>query len=236
MDKLGPMCRTVEDCAAVFAALHGPDGRDATIRDAPFNWDAGRDLRSLRIGYYQSAFAATENHATKVFDDAALGVLREKLRVSLIPIETPAQLPVNPLRIILSAEAAAAFDGFTRGTDDDRLENSSWPASFRQARFIPAVEYLQANRIRTLLMQEMDKVMQRVDVFITPSFGGNVLLLTNLTGHPAVVLPNGFNEDGTPVSISFIGKLFGEAELLAVAKAYQDATGFHLRTPPLFSV
>ncbi|HEY0304150.1 MAG TPA: amidase [Longimicrobiales bacterium] len=236
MDKLGPMCRTVEDCAAVFAAIHGPDGRDPTIRDLPFNWDANQSLGSLRIGYYKSAFDATENHATKAFDDAALEVLRTRLRVSPIPIETPTKYPLNALRIILNAEAAAAFDALTRGPDDDKMENSSWPASFRQSRFIPAVEYLQANRIRTLIMAEMDKVMQQVDVFITPSFGGNVLLLTNLTGHPAVVLPNGFNEDGTPVSISFIGKLYGEAEVLRVAKAYQDATDFHLKRPPLFGV
>lgn len=234
MDKLGPMCRTVEDCAAVFAAIHGPDAMDATIRDVPFNWNANRNIRTLRIGYYKSAFDATENHPTKAFDDAALDIMRTKLRVELIPIETPSRYPTSPLRIILAAEAAAAFDDLTRGTNDNLIENSSWPDYFRQSRFIPAVEYLQANRIRTLIMQEMDKVMQQIDVFITPSYGGNVLLLTNLTGHPAVVLPNGFNDDGTPVSISFVGKLFGEAEVLAVAKAYQDATGFHLKRPPLF--
>jgi Asp-tRNA(Asn)/Glu-tRNA(Gln) amidotransferase A subunit family amidase len=116
------------------------------------------------------------------------------------------------------------------------MENSSWPTSFRQSRFIPAVEYIQANRVRTLLMQEMHRAMRDVDVFVTPSYGGNVLLLTNLTGHPAVVVPSGFNDEGTPVSISFVGKLFGEAELLSVAKAYQDATGFQLRRPPLFDV
>jgi Asp-tRNA(Asn)/Glu-tRNA(Gln) amidotransferase A subunit family amidase len=235
MDKLGPMCRSVEDCAAVFAAIHGPDGQDPTIKDVPFNWDALRNIKQLRIGYYKSAFDETENHATKAFDDAALDVMRSKLGISLIPIETPTKYPLNALRVILNAESAAAFDDLTRGTGDDLMENSSWPNSFRQARFIPAVEYLQANRIRTLVMEEMDKVMQQIDVFITPSFGGNVLLLTNLTGHPAVVMPNGFNADGTPVSISFVGKLFGEADLLAVAKAYQDATGFHLKRPPLFS-
>jgi Asp-tRNA(Asn)/Glu-tRNA(Gln) amidotransferase A subunit family amidase len=235
MDKLGPMCRSVEDCAAVFAAIQGPDAQDPTIKDLPFNWDALRNIKQLRIGYYKSAFDATENHPTKAFDDAALDVMRSRLGVSLIPIETPTKYPLNALRVILNAESAAAFDDLTRGTGDDLMENSSWPNSFRQARFIPAVEYLQANRIRTLVMEEMDKVMQQVDVFITPSFGGNVLLLTNLTGHPAVVMPNGFNADGTPVSISFVGRLFGEADLLAVSKVYQDATGFHLKHPPLFS-
>ena len=236
MDKLGPMARCVEDCAAVFAAIIGPDGKDRTTRDLPFNWDARRDLRKLRIGYYKSAFDATENHPTKAFDDAALDVMRSKLGVNLVPFETPSKLPVSSLRFILSAEAAAAFDELTRSERDNLLTNSSWPDSFRQARFIPAVEYIQANRVRTLLMEEMANAMRDVDVFITPSFGGNVLLLTNLTGHPAVVVPNGFNSDGTPVSISFVGKLYGEAETLAVAKAYQDATGFHLKRPPQFDV
>ena len=115
-------------------------------------------------------------------------------------------------------------------------ERSSWPEIFRVARFIPAVEYIQANRIRSMVMAAMDEAMRGVDVFVTPSFGGNVLLTTNLTGHPAVVLPSGFASDGTPVSISFIGNLWGEAETLAVAKAYQDATDHHLRVPPLFEV
>ncbi|MGQ0813740.1 MAG: amidase [Gemmatimonadota bacterium] len=234
MDKLGPMCRYVEDCAAVFAAIVGPDRKDATVRDLPFNWDAQLDIRKLRIGYYKTAFDATENHPTKAFDEAALEVMRTKLGLNLIPFETPAKLPVGALRIILNAEAAAAFDDLTRSNRDELLENSSWPNSFRQSRFIPAVEYIQANRIRTLLMEEMARAMNDVDVFITPSFGGNVLLLTNLTGHPAVIVPNGFNQDGTPVSISFVGRLFGEAELLAVAKAYQDATDFHLKHPPQF--
>src|SRR5688500_7754305 len=127
MDKLGPMCRSVEDCAAVFAAVHGPDGKDPTIKDLPFNWDAGQNIKKLRIGYYKSAFDATENHPTKAFDDAALDVMRSKLGVSLIPIETPAKYPLNALRIVLNAESAAAFDELTRGKDDDLLENSSWP-------------------------------------------------------------------------------------------------------------
>jgi Asp-tRNA(Asn)/Glu-tRNA(Gln) amidotransferase A subunit family amidase len=236
MDKLGPMCRNVEDCAAVFAALLGPDGKDPTVRDLPFNWDAQLDVRKLRIGYYKSAFEATENHPTKVFDEQVLDVLQTRLRLKLVPFETPSALPVSALNFILTAEAAAAFDLLTRSGRDDLMENSSWPTSFRQSRFIPAVEYIQANRVRTLLMQEMHRAMRDVDVFVTPSYGGNVLLLTNLTGHPAVVVPSGFNDEGTPVSISFVGKLFGEAELLSVAKAYQDATGFQLRRPPLFDV
>ena len=151
------------------------------------------------------------------------------------------QLPLNALRLILNAESAAAFDDLTRSGKDELMEQtSSWPASFRQARFIPAVEYLQANRVRTLVMEQMAETMKQVDVFITPTSLGNVLLLTNLTGHPAVVLPAGFLETGpragTPVSISFIGQLYGEAELLRVAKLWQDATDYHLRQPPGFAV
>jgi len=238
MDKIGPMCRSAEDCALVFSAIHGADGRDPTARDVPFIWDATRPLESIRVGYYRSAFDQPETEdarARKVFDDATLEVLRAQ-GIQLIPIETPSSYPLNAIRAaILSAEAAAAFEELTRSGRVNELERSSWPNSFRQARLIPAVEYVNANRIRTLVMQAMHEVMQSVDVFVAPTSGNNVLVLTNLTGHPAVCLPNGFTGEGTPVSISFIGRLWGEAELLRVAKAYQDATDFHTRRPPLFA-
>jgi Asp-tRNA(Asn)/Glu-tRNA(Gln) amidotransferase A subunit family amidase len=147
-------------------------------------------------------------------------------------------LPINAMSFILSAEAAAAFDDLTRSDRDDTLVRqiqNAWPNVFRQSRFIPAVEYIKANRVRTLAMEAMAEIMADIDVYVAPSFGGSNLLLTNLTGHPCVVLPNGFREDGTPTSISFMGRLFGEAETLAVAKAYQDTTEFHLRRPELQS-
>jgi Asp-tRNA(Asn)/Glu-tRNA(Gln) amidotransferase A subunit family amidase/Asp-tRNA(Asn)/Glu-tRNA(Gln) amidotransferase C subunit len=238
MDKVGPMCRSAEDCALVFDAIHGGDGRDATARSLPFVWDATRTLGSLRIGWFRSAFEQAESEADrrrKPFDDATLDVLR-RLGAELVPVELPADLPLNAMRAaILSAEAGAAFDGLTRSGRVNEIERSSWPNAFRQARFIPAVEYINANRLRTLAMQAMAEAMAGLDVLVTPSFGGNVLLLTNLTGHPAVCLPNGFTDEGTPVSISFIGRLFGEADLLAAAKAYQDATDFHGRRPPGFA-
>lgn len=234
MDKIGPMCRTVEDCALVHDAIRGTDGFDLTVRDVPFEWDASRDPRKLRVGYYRSAFEA--DHNTKAFDDAALDVLR-RIGFDLVPFETPSDYPLNSLRsAILVAEAAAAFDDLTRSNRDDLMERSSWPNSFRTARLIPAVEYINANRVRTLVMQAMHDAMKDVDVVVTPSYGGNILLLTNLTGHPAVVLPNGFTEENTPVSLSFIGRLFGEGDALLVAKAYQDATSFHTQYPPLFRV
>ncbi|MGH7576320.1 MAG: amidase, partial [Longimicrobiales bacterium] len=239
MDKIGPICRSVEDCALVFDAIRGPDGHDPTLRDVPFNWAATVRPADLRIGYYSSAFDSQESdrdRERKPFDDATLDVLRS-LGANLIPIETPAQYPLGALRsAILSVEAAAAFDELTRSGRDQLMERSSWPNTFREARLVPAVEYIQAMRVRTLVMQAMHEVMRDIDVLVAPSFAGNALLLTNLTGHPCVVLPNGFRPDGTPVSISFIGKLYGEAEALALAKAYQDATEFHTRVPPRFAV
>jgi Asp-tRNA(Asn)/Glu-tRNA(Gln) amidotransferase A subunit family amidase len=232
MDKLGPICRTVEDCALVLDAIHGTDGKDPTARSFPFDWNAELSPTSLRVGYYRSAFEA--EHDWYDFDMQALSALRS-LGVDPIPVELPDQIPVGALRFLLGVEAAAAFDELTRNNRDDllvRQDERAWPTSFRRSRLVPAVEYVQANRARTMLMEAMDSVMDGIDVFITPSYGGSVLLTTNLTGHPAVTLPHGFRDDGTPVSISFIGKLFGEAELLAVAKAYQDATECHLRHPP----
>ena len=242
MDKIGPMCRSVEDCALVFEAIRGPDGRDPTVRlDLPFNWDPAKGIGGVRVGFFKSAFEATDREGRlNEHDQQALLTLR-RIVPDLRPVETPAELPVNALGVILNAESAAAFDELTRSNRDALMEEtSSWPNSFRQARFIPAVEYINANRIRTLLMQQMAETMKQVDVFITPSYGGNSLALTNLTGHPSITLPAGFAKDGqragTPVSITFIGNLYREAELLAVARAWQDATDYHLQQPPQFRV
>jgi len=232
MDKIGPICRSVEDCALVFDVIYGPDGKDLTVVDLPFNWNPSLRLEDVRIGYLKKIFE--EDYDSKKNDEAVLKALRS-LGVGLIPIELP-QLPVNPLSFILNAEAAAAFDELTRSGRDSllvRQQKRAWPNVFRQARLIPAVEYIQANRIRTLLMQAMAEKMKDIDVYVAPSYGGNNLLLTNLTGHPAVVVPNGFDEKDSPTSISFIGDLFEEAKVLRVAKAFQDATGFHLKHPKM---
>ncbi len=237
MDKVGPICRTVEDCALVFDAIYGPDGKDLTVVDLPFNWDPGLNFKKLRVGYFKSAFEADrKNNQAKANDATVLDTLRS-LDLDLIPIELP-DYPIGAMHFILNAEAAAAFEVLTRTNQDDLLVRqikNAWPNVFRQARMIPAVEYIQANRLRTIVMQAMAKLVSKIDVFVTPSYGGNVLLLTNLTGHPAVVVPNGFTEEGTPTSISFIGNLYGEAEALLIAKAYQDATDFHLKHPVLDS-
>jgi Asp-tRNA(Asn)/Glu-tRNA(Gln) amidotransferase A subunit family amidase len=243
MDKLGPICRSVEDCALVLDAIYGPDGQDNTVIPASYRWDASLSPRKLRIGYVKSAFdtpladpadAKRTLHATKPFDDAALGVF-SRLGISLIPVTLP-DLQYDAMRIILTAEAAAAFDELTRSDRDKELVQQGkgdWPNTFRTARFIPAADYVNANRLRSVAIQKWDELMRTVDVIVTPTNAANLsqLVATNLTGHPAVILPNGFRPDGTPVSLTFLGGLFEEAKVLAVAKAYQDATGFHLRHP-----
>ena len=234
MDKVGPITRSVEDAAIVFNAIYGPDGHDQSLVDLPFNYKQQADLGNLRIGYLKSAF--DRDYYNHEHDSATLAVLRE-LGAELIPMELP-DYPAGELSFILSAEGAAAFDQLTlTGKDDNmvRQVRNAWPNVFRAARFIPAVEYIQANRAREVLIQKMDSVMQNVDVYLSPAFGGSNLVLTNLTGHPSVVLPNGFNDNGEPTSITFMGGLFDEATLLAVAKKYQQATGFHKQHPELFS-
>jgi Asp-tRNA(Asn)/Glu-tRNA(Gln) amidotransferase A subunit family amidase len=213
----------VEDCALVFASIHGADGLDFAAADRPFDWPLRRDLRALRVGYVENK--------TAVKDRPELAVLRD-LGVQLVPIKLPDKYPVQALNLILDAEAGTAFDDLTRRGVTEGL--NSWPQTFRKAQFIPAVEYLRANRIRTLLMRAMDEALASVDLYVA----GGDLLLTNLTGHPTVVLPNGFRNAGgieTPTALTFTGKLYGETELLAVAQAYQDATGHHLRRPPVQS-
>lgn len=232
MDKIGPICRTVEDCAMVFNAVYGPDGKDLTIADLPFNWRPNIKIEKLRIGYLKNAFE--QEYKNRENDLAVLDIFRS-MGIELIPVSLP-EFEIDALDFLLTAEAAAVFDELTRSGEDDSLvrqNRGAWPNSFRQARFIPAVAYIQANRARTVFMQKMMELLKKVDVYISPSFRGGNLLATNLTGHPTVVVPNGFNEKGSPTSISFNGDLYQEAEVLAVAKAYQDATDFHLQHPDL---
>ena len=284
MDKLGPICRAVEDCALVLAAIYGPDGHDRAVHAAAFNWDANLDWRKLRVGYLKADFerrpqppetkeqpAATPEEQKKrddqkkrqeaararaeydrKFNDAALAKLKE-IGVELVPVEMP-KFPYQPMVTMLTAEAAAAFDDLTRTGKDKLLtsqKESDWPNTFRSARFIPAVEYIQASRARRMAMDAVGKVFEGFDVIVAPT-GSQQLAITNLTGHPAVILPNGLRGDdapkpatddpgdfqnvggpGTPVSLTFLGNLYGEAKLLAFARAYQEATGFHRKHPAL---
>jgi Asp-tRNA(Asn)/Glu-tRNA(Gln) amidotransferase A subunit family amidase len=284
MDKLGPICRAVEDCALVLDAIYGPDREDRTVENAAFNWDATIDWRNLRVGYLKNDFerkpgaqqeaekeqpAVSEEERKKreqlrkrreslqaraaydrKFNDAAIAKLQQ-MGVKLVPIDMP-KFPYDAMVVMLTAESAAAFDELTRSGRDKLLSAQGpddWPNTFRVARFIPAVEYLQASRARRLAMEAVAKVVEDFDVIVAPT-GSQQLVITNLTGHPSVILPNGFRGDDapkplseadgdndnvggprTPVSLTFLGKLYGEAKLLALARAYQDTTDFHLKHP-----
>lgn len=235
-DKLGPLCRTAEGCALALDAVRGPDGRDRTARDAPFNWDGTAGLEGVRLGYYRSAFE--EDGEGRRFDRRALDALRS-LGSDPVPVELPEDLPVDAMRFQGKAEEAAAFEPLTRSDRDDLLthqEDGDWPNEFRAGHTIPAVQYLRANRVRRVLMGRMRPVFEDVDVFVTPTYGGDVLAATNLTGHPQVVVPSGFESDGTPVSVSFVGDLYADDAALTVAHAYQRATSYHGRQPPEFAV
>jgi Asp-tRNA(Asn)/Glu-tRNA(Gln) amidotransferase A subunit family amidase len=237
MDKIGPIARSVADCAVVFDAIRGADPRDPTTVTTPFPYRHDQGLAGLRIGYLESAF--DEDYPGRELDHAALRELRYQ-GVDLIPVAFPLdELGINPgdLGIILTAEAAAAFQDLTLSGRDDELVRQvrwAWPNVFRSAQFIPAVEYIQANRQRTRLMEMMIDLFREVDVYLTPSFAGESLMITNLTGHPQVVAPAGFLDENSPHSISFVGRLHDEATVLAVAHVFQQLTDWHEKTPPGF--
>ncbi len=244
MDKIGTLCRSAEDCALVLAAIHGPDGKDNSLIDVPFNWDAAADVKKLRVGYLKSRFEGEiaddpnnpnpqrveQQRAARKLNDAALAVFRS-LGIQLKPIELPA-LPDADLGFILSVESAAAFDDITRNNQVESMtkppESSSWPGTFRLHRFVPAVEYLQANRLRYKMMEDFSKVFAEIDLFL-----GNSLGVTNLTGHPELCIPHGFNSQGQPTALNITGKLFGEQEILLLAHAFQSKTDHHLKRPKL---
>jgi Asp-tRNA(Asn)/Glu-tRNA(Gln) amidotransferase A subunit family amidase len=267
MDKIGPICRSAEDCALVLSAIYGPDGRDLSVQHAAFNWDAEFAWKTLRVGYLKSAFdvpevpaGATEaqktNAARRAYDAkygmSALDTL-QKMGVKLVAMEMP-KFPFAEIVPVLEAESAASFDELTRSGRDKLLTGQmpfDWPNQFRVARFYSAVDYVQAMRARTVAIAEMAKLFEKVDVIVTPSTGTQ-LQATNLTGHPAVIVPNGLRGDGaplpdnvqdgalqnqggpgTPVSLTFLGALYSDARLAAFARAYQEATEFHRLRPVL---
>ncbi|MCX6136310.1 MAG: amidase [Ignavibacteriales bacterium] len=228
MDKIGPICRTVEDCAIVLQAINGIDEKDPMTYDVPFTYSASADIRTLRIGYLKSDFDSLGEEKALL-----LSVLDElcAMGATLVPITMP-EYPIAPLAMMLHAESAAAFDDLTRSRRDTLLvqqEKDSWPNGFRASRFIPAVEYIQASRIRAKVIAGMQLLMAGINLYVVPSLTDN-LLLTNLTGHPCVVVPVG-DPAKTLTSVSFVGRLFDEGTILAVAKAYQDRTGYHRKHP-----
>lgn len=230
-DKVGPICRSAEDAAIVFAYVHGGDSIDASSRTMPFNYTGKIDLSKLKVAY-------ARNYIDSLPDDSpakqTLLILR-KLGVRPVPVDFPDDLRGNDLlTLIIGVESAAAFDKLTRTNLDDRMVQQNkdrWPNTFRTARFVPAVEYVNACRMRSAIMQKIDPFIEQYDVIIAPPETGDQLAITNLTGSPSITLPVGYNADGTPGSISFIGRLFGEARLLAFAKAFQDATPYNKQHP-----
>jgi len=221
MDKVGPIARSIEDCALVFGAIHGSDPDDITAVDRPFAWPPAQDVRSLKVGFFEGERPPEEKRVLDRLKD---------LGVKLVPIKLPDKYPVGPLTLILNTEAAAAFDDITRAGVRDGI--GRWGTTFRQGQFVPAVEYLRACRIRTLVMREMEEAVAGVDAYV----GGDDLTITNMTGHPTVVVPDGDRRNsmtGQPDTITFTGRLFGESALLGLAHAYQQASGAHLRRPPL---
>ncbi|MCU0356881.1 MAG: amidase [Cyclobacteriaceae bacterium] len=234
MDKIGPICRSAWDAALVYFVIRGEDPLDKSTAASVFNYDVKTNLKKLRIGYFKTLFDAT--YPGKENDQRVLEVIRA-LGIEPEPVELPAAVPVAAIRLMLTAEAAAAFDELTRSNKDSLLSNQlrwAWPNTFRTARFIPAVEYINASRMRQQLIEAYHKALGEYDVIISPSFAGTQLLTTNLTGHPCVVVPNGFNENISPTSISFLGKLYGEAAPLLLARAYQEATEWEDLIPEYF--
>jgi Asp-tRNA(Asn)/Glu-tRNA(Gln) amidotransferase A subunit family amidase len=235
LDKIGPICRSAADAAMVFAFIHGTDGADASAVNAHFKYQQSADARQLRIGYAKNYFdrikdtSRSEWKVLRSFQDAGY---------ALIPIDFPdsSVYPFNIMDVVISAEAAAAFDEFTRNNIDDEMSRQGkydWPNSFRVSRLMTAVEYVNANRHRYLLMQKVNEAMNSVDALICPTRGsGNQSAITNLTGHPAICVPTGFdNRQRLPTSITFLGRLYEEGKLLAVAEAYQQITDWHVQHP-----
>ena len=232
MDKLGPMCRGVEDCAAVFAAVHGADPRDPTSVDRLFHWQNRTDLKGVNIGWISDAFARANDADQQLYADAraALTALGAEIGEAALP-----NYPNEALGIILRVEAATVFDELTRGGDLDVIgdkDKSNWPRLLRAARLVPAVEYLRAQQARTLLLATLEETMTKWDVLAAPVLDGPTMEQTNLTGHPALSLPCGF-VDGTPRGIGFVGRLDDEAHLLAIGRLYEQATEWHRRHPDL---
>jgi Asp-tRNA(Asn)/Glu-tRNA(Gln) amidotransferase A subunit family amidase len=263
-DRLGPMCRYAEDCAIVMSVIARPDSRDISVVDLPFNWNAQLDVKKLRIGYLKTAFEENADAVGKKHQQATLEALAS-LGVKLLPVEVPDfTTDVSAINV----ESATFFDEMLREGRDKKLTNLGRANGWKGARTLPAVDYLQSQRVRMMMMMKLAEATAHVDVYLGPGNGGGPgggggrgggrggagggaetpeagttptrqtagqrhSSMANLATYPAVAVPNGFNPAGHPTSITFFARPFGESELLAVVKAYQDATGFHLKHPTL---
>jgi Asp-tRNA(Asn)/Glu-tRNA(Gln) amidotransferase A subunit family amidase len=239
MDKAGPICRTAQDCAIVFNAIKGNEGKinaDRSIVDYPFGFNPSQNLKGYKVGYFKSYFNkdTTRSHLP---DSIALETFKS-LGAELTEVEFPEGDPYDVFDIILRAEAGAFFDELVREHRDRELgeQNANSRAnSLRQSRFIPAVEYIQANRHRKVLIERFNQMIQDFDIIISPSNGRHLSMATNLTGHPAIVIPNGFDRKGRPTSITIIGNLYDEGPMLEAAYLFQQATNFDEQHPRFFT-
>ena len=235
MDKIGPMGRTAQDCAIIYDAIRGLDQQDPMSTEAPFTYVNGMDFKSLKVGYFKNLF---DEDTTDTGDNnrIMLEAIR-KMGIELIEAEMPKSLSRKAYDVILRAEAGAFFDELVlTGGDKFMVQQESFSRanSLRQSRFIPAVEYIQANRHRRLLIEDFHQVISQYDVILTPTFGGSQLGVTNLTGHPVLAIPSGFDETNHPTSISILGNLFDEEKILLLGDAIQQQTDHHLKHPPGF--
>jgi len=264
LDRLGPMCRTAEDCAVVFHAIARPDENDLSVIDLPFNWDAQADIRRLRVGYLAAGFAESTRDAEWRQNDEQVFAELKAMGVTLEPFELP-KMPNNVLGGILGTESGASFDQVLRSGRLEKMTNRSRSNGFRSSRLTPAVEYLQAQRVRAIVMRQFAEVVGKFDVYLAPASGGgrrggategaaqttppptpppqqppsatrDHFQVANICGYPAVSVPSGFTKEGRPTSITFLGRLYNEAAILALVKAYQDRAGWHKRTPALSAI
>lgn len=231
MDKIGPICRSVEDCAIVFEAIHGTDPRDRSTIDASFAWNPGQPLSQLRVGVLRKQFDALDEEQKPAYEKAleALSAAGANLADAQFP-----EFPSNGLQLVIEAEAAAVFDKLGRTGGFEQLrgqERGNWPNLLRSARLVPAPEYVNMQRARTMLMHEIDEFLSQWDVLVSPP-DGDVLRAGNLTGVPEVSVPCGFHGD-LPISLRFVGRLFEEGAPLRLALAFEKGTEWHDRHPPL---
>ncbi|MEP2237243.1 MAG: amidase [Maribacter sp.] len=227
MDKVGPMARSAEDCAIVYSVIAGKDPKDGMTTDYPDGFEPVKDYKSLRIGYLKKDIDK-DSSLSKDNLEKALKTFRE-MGLTLNEVELPKDVPYNSFDVILRAEAGAFFDDMVRAKDVDKMveqHQRSRANSLRQARFIPAVEYIQANRQRQVLIEKMESIMKDYDVLISPTFGNRQLIITNLTGHPVIAIPTGLDKEKHPTSVTLVGNLYDEASILLLAKAFQDRTDF----------
>ncbi len=236
LDKVGPICRSAEDAATVFSFIHGTDGNDLSAVNRTFNLSNKRGVKDLKIAYAKNHFERLDTATSQEW--GVIKALREQgITISPMILPDTDVYKFDLIGLVIGAEAAAAFDEFTRiGLDDQmtRQTRFDWPNYFRVSRLIPAVEYVNANRHRSILMQKMNEAMQPWDVIITPSFGNRQLAITNLTGHPALCMPIGFSKQGIPNSITFISNLFREEELVKLGSYFQSVTEHDEKHPERF--